>query len=179
MSDPKNKQALIVVDMQNGLFHAPQPPFEAHRLLQNINQLIAYAHLKHIPVFAIRHVGGADTAMAPHSPMTQLIAELNIDHDVDQVLEKTRPNCFFQTDLEQRLKSLNIQELIVCGLKTEFCIDSTCRAAKDLGFKVQLISDAHSTVDSAVLNAQLIIQHHHQTLSQAFAQLKTCAEFCT
>ncbi len=67
--------------------------------------------------------------------------------------KKTRPNCFFQTDLEQRLKSLNIQELIVCGLKTEFCIDSTCRAAKDLGFKVQLISDAHSTVDSAVLNA--------------------------
>lgn len=179
MSALQNKQALIVVDMQNGLFHAPQPPFEAHQLLQNINQLIEYAHLKDISVFAIRHVGGADTAMAPHSLITQLITELNIDHDVDQVLEKTRPNCFFQTDLEQRLKSLNIQELIVCGLKTEFCIDSTCRAGKDLGFKVQLISDAHSTVDSAVLNAQLIIQHHHQTLSQAFAQLKTCAEFCT
>lgn len=178
MSDPQNKQALIVLYMQNGWFHAPQPPFEAHQLLQKINQLIDYAHLKQIPVFAIRHVGSDHTPLASTSPLTQFIAELNIDHDLNQVLEKTCPNCFFQTDLEQRLKSLNIQELIVCGLKTEFCIDSTCRAAKDLGFKVQLISDAHSTVDSAVLTAQRIIQHHHHTLSQAFVQLKTCAEFC-
>ncbi|MCX5469765.1 cysteine hydrolase family protein [Acinetobacter nematophilus] len=179
MSAPQNNQALIVVDMQNGLFHASQPPFEAGQLLQNINQLIDYAHLKQIPVFAIRHVGSDHTALASTSLLTQLIAELNIDHDLDHVLEKTRPNCFFQTDLEQQLKSLNIQEVIVCGLKTEFCIDSTCRAAKDLGLNVLLISDAHSTVDSAVLPAQKIIQHHAQTLNQAFVQLKTCAEFCT
>lgn len=179
MSEYHNKQALLVIDLQNGLFHAQHPPFQADQLLKNVNQLIEYARVKHIPIFAIRHVGLAGTGLEPNSPMTQLIAELNIDPNTDYILEKTRPNCFFQTDLAQQLESLNVEEVIICGLKTEFCIDSTSRAAKDLNYKVTLISDAHSTIDSKILNADRIIQHHNSTLNQAFVALKTSAEFCT
>lgn len=173
----KHQQALIIVDLQNGVFHAQHPPFQAKQLLENINQLIAYARSKQIPIFAIRHVGLAGTPLATDSPMTQLIPELHIDLSTDIILEKARPNCFFQTDLEQQLKALNIEEIIICGLKTEFCIDTTCRVANDLGFKATLISDAHSTIDSTILSAENIIQHHNTTLNHAFVSLKTCVEF--
>ncbi len=95
MSEYHNKQALLVIDLQNGLFHAQHPPFQADQLLKNINQLIEYARVKHIPIFAIRHVGLAGTGLAPNSPMTQLIAELNIDPNTDYILEKNTAKLLF------------------------------------------------------------------------------------
>lgn len=50
-------------------------------------------------------------------------------------------------------------------MKTEYCIDATIRAASEFGYKVTLISDAHTTFDSTVLDAQHIIDHHNQVLN--------------
>lgn len=63
--------------------------------------------------------------------------------------------------------------LVIVGMKTEYCVDTTCRAAADLGFEVVLVSDAHSTTDSAVLNATQIIAHHNATLAGPFVKLMT------
>jgi len=51
------------------------------------------------------------------------------------------------------------------------CVDTTCRRAFSLGFEVVLISDAHSTWDSAVLPADRIIQHTNHTLAEWFVRL--------
>ncbi|BCQ42632.1 hypothetical protein ERHA55_01590 [Erwinia rhapontici] len=61
-------------------------------------------------------------------------------------------------------------------MKTEYCVDTTCRAAADRGFEVVLVSDAHSTTDNAVLTAEQIIAHHNATLSGPFVQLLTTQE---
>jgi nicotinamidase-related amidase len=52
----------------------------------------------------------------------------------------------------------------VCGLQSDFCIDSTVRRALALGYPVVLLSDAHSTIDNGVLSAAQIVAHHTQTL---------------
>jgi len=54
---------------------------------------------------------------------------------------------------------------VICGLQSEFCVDSTTRRALALGYPVTLVSDGHSTLDNGVLTAAQISAHHNQTLA--------------
>ena len=130
-----------------------------------------------MPIIFIRHVGLLGTPLAPDSSITQLISELPVDCSQDIVIEKMSPSCFKGTVLKEMLEQLNVNEIIISGMKTEYCIDTTVRAAADLGFDISLISDAHTTFDSDLLSAQQIIMHHNSTLNGAFAKLSTSAEF--
>ncbi len=89
-----------------------------------------------------------------------------LDHlDADAVLDKTASDAFYATDLHTQLQNAGIQKVIVCGLQTEYCVDTTCRAAISLGYQTCLLSDGHTTGD-AQLSAAQIIEHHNIVLSQ-------------
>ena len=62
--------------------------------------------------------------------------------DEEPVLFKYFPSAFRGTELEKLLKSRGVDEVIICGAMTHMCIDTTTRAAFDLGYKCQVISDA-------------------------------------
>jgi len=168
----------LVIDMQHGLFNGTRRPYRADEVLANINALIGRAHAAGAPVFAARHVGPAGTPLASDSPLSQLLAELAIDPARDTVFEKTRPNCFFNTGLAERLAKAGVEELVIVGMKTDFCVDTTSRVARDLGFAAMLVADAHTTTDSPVLEAQRIVDHHNATLGGAFVSLVASAD-CT
>jgi len=172
-----SKSALLVIDMQNGLFNGDPKPHNAQLVLSNILRLIEYCHLNDRPIIFIRHVGGKSTPLDPSCPNTQLISDLAFNPHKDTVIEKMYPSSFKNTILREVLEKLDIDEIIIAGMKTEYCIDTTVRAASEYGYKVILISDAHTTTDSAALNAQQIIDHHNQVSSNAFAELKTAEEF--
>jgi len=80
------------------------------------------------------------------------------------IIQKTTPDSFFNTSLDEELKSRGIEDLYITGIQTELCVDTTCRRAFSQGYKVTVVSDAHSTFDSAELTAQKIINHHNHTL---------------
>lgn len=172
-----SKSALLVIDMQNGLFKGEPKPHNVKLVLSNILSLIEYCRLNDRPIIFIRHVGEKGTPLDPNGPNTQLITDLPFNPHKDTVIEKMYPSSFKNTVLKEVLEKLDIDEIIIIGMKTEYCIDTTVRAASEYGYKVTLISDAHTTTDSAALNASQIIDHHNQVLSNAFAQLKTTAEF--
>ena len=69
------------------------------------------------------------------------------------------------TNLQELLVSRGIADLIICGLQSEFCVDSTVRRAMALGYPVVLVADGHSTFDNGVLSATQISAHHNKTLS--------------
>ncbi|ORM65475.1 cysteine hydrolase [Pantoea rodasii] len=171
------KKALLIIDMQHGLFFAPQQPFAAEITLANVNILIEHARGKNIPIFAARHTGPEGSPFAENSPLTQLIPQMAINAERDAMFVKRYPNCFRDTTLLASLQQAGIEELVIVGMKTEFCVDTTCRAAADLGFRVTLISDAHTTVDNGQISAQQIIAHHNQTLAGPFVQLATAADY--
>ena len=170
------RRALLIVDMQVGLFNSPETPHHGAQVLANINELIGKARRVGASIFAARHTGPLGSPIEPGSPLTQLLPDLAIDALADTVFDKRRPTCFLGTGLADALRAASVDELVIVGMKTEYCIDATCRAAADLGFQPVLVADAHTSMDTPVLSAQSIIDHHNRTLNGPFVRLVSTAE---
>ncbi|MGB7594291.1 MAG: cysteine hydrolase family protein [Erysipelotrichaceae bacterium] len=168
--------ALLIVDVQNGIIDDPDYPiFEASKLLKNIRSLIDKAHAKDIPVIYIQHTEGDDYVLGKGKPGWFIHPDIT-PSDKDKIILKTTPDAFHNTELQDLLTRLKVERLVVAGLQSEYCIDTTCRRAFSLGYKTILVSDAHSTADSATLTAAQIIGHHNQVLSSWFVSLSDSAE---
>jgi nicotinamidase-related amidase len=162
--------ALLIIDMQTGLYDGPEKPFERERVLATINQLIQRARNANAPIFVARHTGPEGSPIAAGSPLWQLWHGLDVDESRDHLFNKTRPSCFLGTDLAQQLNAAQVNELVIVGMKTQFCIDTTCRVAVELGLSVVLPEDGHTCMDTPALKAQAIIEHHNATLAGAFVK---------
>jgi nicotinamidase-related amidase len=164
--------ALVVIDVQNGMFDSDPPPYRGDELLQRIAGLLERARAAGVPVFHVQHDGGPDDVLAKGSPGFA-------HHPVvaptggEPVIEKRHVSSFRDTDFDARLRRAGIDRLIIAGMQTEYCVDTACRAAVGLGYKVVLVADAHSTFDSTELSAERIVAHHNNTLRGAFVELVT------
>src|SRR5262245_46649191 len=167
--------ALVVIDVQQGLFDGKAPPHDGANVVQRIAGLLARARAAGTPVFHVRHDGGPGHILArgsagwPHHPAVAPQAG-------EAIIDKRQSSAFHDTDFHIRLQSAAIDRLVVAGIQTEMCVESTCRAAVALGYRVVLVSDAHTTYDTAVLPAERIIAHHNHTLGKAFARLARADE---
>ncbi|MGF6110532.1 cysteine hydrolase family protein [Pseudomonas frederiksbergensis] len=168
--------ALLIIDMQVGLFSGPDQPHDGERILANIQQLIRRARALEVSIFAVRHTGPQGSPIEAGSPLWQLLPALELDASSDSLFDKCKPNAFYGTALAEQLRTGGINELFIVGMKTQYCIDSTCRAAADLGFKPVLVADAHTCMDTPALPARAIIEHHNATLNGAFAQVVCTAD---
>ena len=162
--------ALLILDIQVGLVHGPEKPWRCEALLQTVNTLMDKARSARAPIFLARHIGPVGSPIEPGSPLTEVAQELKLLGD-EVVFEKRRPNAFEMTDLADNLRSRGVTGVVITGMKTQYCVDSTCRAARDLGFDAVLIADGHTCSDTPVMKAQDIVAHHNATLDGPFCQL--------
>jgi len=170
------RPALLVIDMQVGLYDGPEKPYERERVLDIINQLIQRARHAGVPIFAARHTGPAGSPIEVGSPFWQLLPALEVDEVRDTLFNKSRPSCFLGTELAQQLAAVQVNELVIVGMKTQYCIDTTCRVAVELRFSVLLPEDGHTCMDTPALSAAAIIEHHNATLAGAFVQRVKAAD---
>lgn len=70
----------------------------------------------------------------------------------------------------------HVRKLVITGLQTAYCVDTTCRRAYSLGYETVLVSDGHSTLDSDILKASQIIAHHNEVLGSQFATVLSASE---
>jgi nicotinamidase-related amidase len=167
--------ALVVIDVQQGLFTGKAPLHRGDEIVRRIAGLIARARAAGMPVFHVRHDGGPGHPLAKgsvgwaHHPAVAPQAG-------EAVIDKRQSSAFHDTDFHARLQALAIDRLVLAGIQTEMCVESACRAAVGLGYQVVLVSDAHTTFDSAVLPAEQIIAHHNHTLGKGFAKLARADE---
>lgn len=157
------RQALIVIDMQQGLCEGPEAAYETDALIARINTLTAGARAAGVPVIFVQHEGG-DDYLAHGSREWQLPAALRA-LPTDGYVRKTTPDSFLRTDLQERLVALGVTRLVVCGMHTEFCVDTTIRRALALGYPVTLVADAHTSAGNDALSAPQVIAHHNATLT--------------
>jgi nicotinamidase-related amidase len=144
--------ALLVIDVQES-FRA-RPYWQADELpafLANTRALIARCREQGIPVLQVFHQEPGADSRDPFHPQSGLIRAMpELDLQADAVFYKEVHSALYgkTTDgvsLENWLRSHGIQEILVTGIRTEQCCETTTRHASDVGFKVQFVGDATLT----------------------------------
>jgi len=153
--------AVLVIDVQRGLFCAKPPPFEAGAVIARINAVTAQARQAGAPVIFIQHDGEpSEPDLVPFSEGWKLHPDLVV-RPGELVIRKTTCDAFYGTTLESELRSRGITTLLLMGFATDFCIDSTLRNALSKDFRIIVVADAHTTADNPVLGADLVRKHHN------------------
>lgn len=134
-----------------------------------MQDLVARARGAGAVLVFVQHYGPPGSPIAQGGPAWELADGLD-PREGELRVQKTRPSIFFGTDLAEQFTAAGVSHLILAGMKTDYCIDTSCRVASELGLRVTLAADAHTTTDSAVLPAATIVAHHTLTLGNAFAQ---------
>jgi nicotinamidase-related amidase len=153
--------AVLVIDVQAGLFRDEPAAFEAEAVVARINELTAKARKAGVPVIFIQHDGEPNgDYLVPLTEGWKLHPDLVV-HPGDPVIRKTTCDAFYGTSLGAELRSRGITTLLLMGYATDFCVDTTLRNAVSKDFGIIVVADAHTTTDNPVLKADQIRQHHN------------------
>lgn len=152
--------ALLIIDVQSVLCSGEYACHDIDNVLQRINTMSHAARAAGVPVLVIQH---EDSDMPYQSAAWQLAPRL-LTEAGDLFVRKTTPDSFLRTELAEQLQARDIDHLVICGLQSDYCVDTTTRRALAQGYAVTLVSDAHSTVDNVVLSAAQISAHHNAVL---------------
>ena len=158
MSD---RTALLVIDMQIGLVEGA---YRADAVLDRIAELIGRARWAGVPVIHVQHHHSTYAPLKAGAPTWHLHPRVG-PAEGERVIGKTASDAFDETPLRDELRRLEVTHVVVTGMQTELCVDTTCRRAITLGLDVTLASDAHTTVD-ATLPAESIVAYHNAVLPQ-------------
>lgn len=145
------------------MFQAGDEVFKSDMLLQNLNELLVRARSMQTSIFYIQHHASVGKPLEHGTSSWEIHSSISPNNE-DTIIQKTTPDSFFNTPLDMELKKQGIEHLIIVGIQTEVCVDTTCRRAFSMGYKVTLVSDTHSTWDFKELTAQQIINHHNGVL---------------
>ena len=157
------KGALLVIDMQVALFEVPgNPTYREQELVVNIQTLVEKAHKTGTPVIYIQHQDKSGPLQEETRGWQLLPVLTPVEGDV--IVAKYAEDSFYRTRLDAELQARAIRHLVICGCRSDYCVDATCRSAVSHDYDVTLVSDAHSTINRKVLNAQQIVAHHTATL---------------
>ncbi len=163
--------ALVVIDVQQGMFQIPD--FHLHDgegTVSRIAALIARARESGTPIFFVQHDGGPDHPFHPGKPGFPFHERLTPGPGED-VTVKHRGSAFHGTDFDRKLRAARIDTIIVCGMQSEYCVDSAVRGAVERGYRVVLVADGHTTGSTPVLTGAQIAAHENQTLDGSYARV--------
>lgn len=170
-------QALLIVDVQKDYFPGGKHELVgATEALTKIQTVLEQFRIIQQPIIFVQHINTSTEAtfflpntngIEIHRAITPLVG--------DPVVVKHAPNSFFQTELLELLQSKNIDELVICGMMTHMCIDTTVRAAKDYGYTLTLLADACATRDllweETIIPAKVVQQVYLASLDEGFAEV--------
>ena len=159
------KQALLIIDVQNDYFKDGKMELvNPEHALEKINQLEHYFNQNNLPIIYIQHISlQADaTFFLPNSEGIN-IPEQIAPRANEKVIIKHFPDSFYNTGLNEHLATLGINHLVICGMMSHMCIDTTVRSAKRLGYNVSLLSDACTTKALVWNNETIPAETVHKT----------------
>jgi nicotinamidase-related amidase len=148
-------KTLLVIDMQQAWLESER--FEKEQVLARIEFAANQIRQQQGKVIFIQHCN----EQAPSGSAGWQLADNLTVTTKDFLIDKTACDSFVGTSLLACLTELGTTELYICGLATEFCVDTTLRAAVSAGYSVVALSDAHTTGDRPHLTAAQIVEHHN------------------
>ncbi|MBC8401586.1 MAG: isochorismatase family protein [Candidatus Marinimicrobia bacterium] len=147
--------ALLVLDMQNYFLSPDSHAFipSAPAIVPGINRLINQCTAAGRPVIFTRHLNTLKNAgpmkhwwqdmIMENDPRSRIMSALNLD--TGTILIKSQYDAFHQTDLNTLLKRRNVSRVIITGVMTHLCCESTARSAFMHGYEVIFTIDGTAT----------------------------------
>ncbi|TCC59791.1 isochorismatase family protein [Kribbella pittospori] len=144
-------------------------------------------------VWVLHTEPGTGGAFDPANGHVRLMAGLE-PIDGEPVLTKTSHNAFTTTNLQQLLTQHGVTELVIGGIRTEQCCETTTRIASDLGYAVTFVTEATATTplphwtmpadatlaeilaDPRTLSPELVTERTEYALAGRFATIRTLDE---
>lgn len=172
-----NSCALLIIDMQE-YFRAVATP-----ILPSLRSLIQCCRQAKLPIIFTRHAhrdpaidGGMlakwwDELIVDGTPAAELLPEI-APLSNEKIVSKHRYSAFFETDLQATLKRQQIKQIIIGGVMTNLCCETTARDAFVRDFEVIFLSDGTATSHPDYQQATLL------NLAYGFAHILTCQELC-
>jgi len=175
-------QALLIIDMQNDYFPGGKMELVgAEAAAENARRLLDAFRAAGRPVIHIQHIAvqpGA-TFFLPESEGAQIHSQL-APQSAEKVFVKHYPSSFRETGLDDYLKEQGIDSLLVVGAMSHMCVDTTTRAAFDLGYACLLAHDACATRDlefgNRIVSAADVHASYMAALGMVFAEVKSTEE---
>jgi len=189
------KRALLVIDVQESFRQHPLwQAISNPGIAEDVGRLVEARRAAGDQVIWFLHAEpGSGSVFDPDAGQVRLIEPL-APADGEPVLTKTSINAFTTTRLQQVLVSGGIGELMICGIRTEQCCETTARVASDLGYDVRFVIDATAThpirhrdapadlsvaellADPRTLPASAVIERTEYALAGRFAAITSLAE---
>lgn len=152
---PKEKTALVVIDLQHGIAHSglPHAPYTADQVVEKARKLIdAFTEKDAFVVFVrVSSIDGNDM-LRPRTdmPVKQASLPKGWDQFVPEIADtphaytitKRQWGAFFGTDLDLQLRRRGIETIVLCGISTSIGVDTTAREAYQLGYDQVFVEDA-------------------------------------
>jgi nicotinamidase-related amidase len=139
----------VIIDIQRDYFPGGAYPLvEPDAAAQAAQRLLGAYRTAGAPVIHVQHVWDAPDAafMKPGTDGVE-IHPLVAPEGTEPVVTKAFPNSFVETDLEAQLRDRGIDSVVIAGMMTSMCVDSTTRPGAELGFTLTVVHDACAAPD--------------------------------
>jgi len=176
------RRALLVIDVQNEYFTGKLPVTYPKGSFDKILKTVDAANQYEIPVILIRHEATQKDAVAfvKDSKGWEIREEL-LKKAFVRIVDKHLPGSFTDTMLEDCLRDMGVDTIVICGYMTQMCCDTTARQAVHLGFSVEFLSDATGTLDIANYAGEITAEKLHKavliTHAMRFSQVVSTDEW--
>lgn len=153
------RTALVLIDLMDRLVALPLAPHPGPAVLAAAVRLAAAFRAAGAPVAAVRARRSGAAEQPPGSDLAEGVAR-----DGDVLVVKHTVGAFQDTDLDARLRALGVDTLVLAGVATNLGVESTARAAADLGYRLVFAEDAMSGLTAA---------EHHAAVALDFPRFGT------
>lgn len=156
--DLMKNTALLVIDVQNALVSAN--PFEIEEVIANIKALIKTCRENNIEVIYVQHEDEIGGELEPNSDGWKIYDEIKPNPN-ETIISKNYNSAFKCTTLKSYLDSKGITDLIITGMQTDYCIDTSCKVAFEYGFKLIIPEKTNTTFDNGNILAKDLYAHYN------------------
>jgi nicotinamidase-related amidase len=158
-------KALLIIDMQKVSFTPKTPRYDTEGVIERINLLADNFRGIGDHVIFIQHDGTKEGVCIPGTEEWEILEALKKD-STDLIISKTANDAFYKTDLKHKLTQLGVDELVITGCATDFCVDATVKSALVCDFNITIIADGHTTADRPHLAAKRVTEFYNWIWSE-------------
>ena len=175
------KKALLIIDVQNFYFEeGSKRLFEPEKAANQIVKVLEYFRKTNQSVIYIQHMDKEKLEVEVIEPAFA-IHESVAPNEGEIIVRKAYPSAFRETNLKEVLDELQIEELVIVGMMSHMCVDTTVRAASSYGYKITVLHDCCTTksltFQDTTIDAVTVHKAFMASFKGFFAEVKSVQEY--